>query len=157
MILVHDEQRWPIAFDQPALLSFERGDEDRRVEIFGEIAGSDADVPAARAPFGELVIRQRASRHGVDRLAVILPLVRPQFEDQRLAGAGRGLHHDVFALAQRGHGLLLPEIGYDDLVQGGQAFKLFRERQHAQKINEDAKCETGKLGRTKFDDAPENL
>ena len=77
LILVHDEQRWPIAFDQPALLSFERGDEDRRVEIFGEIAGSDADVPAARAPFGEFVIRQRASRHGVDRLAVILPLVRP--------------------------------------------------------------------------------
>ena len=67
------------------------------------------------------------------------------------------MHDDVFALAQGGHGLLLPEIGYDDLVQGGQTFELFRERQHDEKINEDAKCETGKLRRTKFDDAPENL
>jgi hypothetical protein len=40
---------------------------------------------------------------------------------------------------------LLPEIGHDDLVQGGQTFEFFRERQHAQKINEDAKCETEKF------------
>jgi hypothetical protein len=36
--------------------------------------------------------------------------------------------------------------GDDHLVQGGQTFELFRERQHDEKINEDAKCETGKFG-----------
>ena len=41
--------------------------------------------------------------------------------------------------------------------RGGQTFELFRERQHDEKINEVAKCETRKLRRTKFDAAPENL
>ena len=30
--------------------------------------------------------------------------------------------------------------------RGGQTFEVFRERQHDEKINEDAKCETGKFG-----------
>jgi hypothetical protein len=38
---------------------------------------------------------------------------------------------------------LLPKIGHDDLVQGGQTFESFRERQHDEKINEGAKRETG--------------
>ena len=77
---------------------------------------------------------------------MVFTLVRPQFENQSLARAGRSLHDDVLTLAQRGHGLLLPEIGHHHLIQGGQTFELFRERQHDEKINEDAKCETGKFG-----------
>jgi hypothetical protein len=30
--------------------------------------------------------------------------------------------------------------------RGGHTFEFFRERQHDEKINEDAKCETGKFG-----------
>ena len=111
-----------------------------------EIARGDADIPAAPAPLGEFIVRQRASWDGVNRLAARLARMGPQLEDQRLAGAGRGLYHGILSLAQRGDGLSLPEIGYDDLVQGGQTFEFFRERQHGQKINEDAKCETGKFG-----------
>src|SRR5213078_2469232 len=122
------------------------GDEDRRVEILREIAGGDADIPSTRAPFSELVIRLRAGRYGVNGLAVVFALVRPQLEDERLARARRRLHDDVLAPAQRGHGLLLPEVGHDHLVQGGQTFELFRERRHAGKITEDGNCETGKFG-----------
>src|SRR5439155_426845 len=131
---------------EPALLRFERRDEDRRVEIIREIAGGDADIPSTGAPFSELVVRQRAGRYGVNGLPVVLALVRPQLENERLARAGGRLHDDVLALAQRGHGLLLPEVGHDHLVQGGQTFELFRERRHAGKITEDGKCETGKFG-----------
>ena len=119
LILVHDEQLRAVAFDQPAFLRFERGDEDRRVEILRQVAGGDADIPAARAPFGELVIGQRAGRDRVNRLAVFFPLIRPQLEDECLAGARRGMNDHVIALTQRGDGLLLPEVGHDHLVQGG--------------------------------------
>ena len=77
---------------------------------------------------------------------MVFPVVRPQLEDERLARARRRLHDDVLALAQRGDCLLLPEVGHHHLVQGGQSFELFRERRHAEKIAEDAKCETGKFG-----------
>ena len=89
------------------------------LEILRQVAGGDADVPAARAPFGEFVVGQRAGRHGVDGLAAVLALVGPELEDQRLARAGGRLHDDVLALAQGGHGLLLPEVGHGDLVEGG--------------------------------------
>ena len=146
LILVHHQQRRAVAFDKPALLRFECGNQDRRVEILREVAGGDADIPAARAPFGEFVVRQGASWHRVNRLTVVFSVVRPQLENERLARARRRLHHDVLALAQRGDRLLLPEVGHHHLVQGGQTFELFRERRHAGKITEDGKCETGKFG-----------
>src|SRR5439155_16709242 len=40
---------------------------------------------------------------------------------------------------------LLPEVGYDHLVEGRQTFELVRERRHAGKITEDGKCGTGKF------------
>ncbi len=52
-----------------ALLRLERGDDERRARIMGQVAGGDADAPALAAPLGELVVGQGAGRHGVDRLA----------------------------------------------------------------------------------------
>ena len=145
LVLVHDEQRGSVAFDEAAFLRLERGDDYGRVEVFREVAGRDADLPAARAPLGELVVGQRAGRDSVNGLAVFFPLVRPQFEDEGFAGASGRVHDDILSLAQGGDGLLLPDVRHDHLVQNGQAFELFRERQHDEKIIEDAKCETGKF------------
>jgi len=38
--------------------------------------------------------------------------VGPQLENQGLAGTGGRLDNNVLAVAQRGHGLLLPEVGH---------------------------------------------
>ena len=78
-----------------------------------EIAGRDAHIPAARPPFGELVVRQGARRDGEDRL----PFQRriEQLEDVGLARTGRRLHDDVLPCAQRADRLLLPEIRDDQV------------------------------------------
>lgn len=123
LIFVHDQQRGAVAANESVLLRLQCGDKDGRFEIFREITGGDADVPAARAPFGELVIGEGARGHGVNRLAAIFPLVRPQLEDERLAGAGGRLHHHVAPVAQGRDRLLLPEVGHGDLVQRGNIFK----------------------------------
>ena len=102
LVLVHDQQRRAVALDEAVLLRLERGDQHRRAEVLRQVARGDADVPAARAPFGELVVGQRAGRHGVDGLPAILALVGPELEDQRLARAGGRLDDHVLALAQGG-------------------------------------------------------
>ena len=119
LILVDHEQRGTVAADETVLLRLQRGDDDGGFEIFGEVARGDPDVPTARAPFGELVIGQRARGHGVDGLAAILAVVRPQFKDQRLTRASGGMDDDVLSVAQCGHGLLLPEVRHGHLVQSG--------------------------------------
>ena len=134
LVFVHDQQRRAVARDEPVLLGLQRGHHDRCAQILREIAGGDADVPAARAPLGELVVGERARGHGVDGLAAILPAVGPQFEDERLAGAGRRLHDDVLAFAQGRHGFLLPQVGHRDLVEGGKLIELLADGLHAEKI-----------------------
>jgi len=51
-------------------------------------------------------------------LSAILAAIGPQLEYQRLARAGGGLHDHVPAFTQPGDSLLLPEVGYGDLVEG---------------------------------------
>src|SRR4029078_2333694 len=60
LVLVHNEQDGAVALDQAVLLRFQRGDNDRRVQVVGEVASGNADVPAASAPFSEFVIGERA-------------------------------------------------------------------------------------------------
>ena len=84
----------------------------------------DAHVPAARAPFRQFVIRQRAGGHGVNGLAAISSLVGPELEDESFAGAGRRVNDDVLGIAQGGDGLLLPKVGNGDLVEGGKFCEL---------------------------------
>ena len=128
LVFINNEERGAVALDEAVLLGFEGGDEDGGAEIFGEIAGGDADIPAARAPFGELVIGEGARWDGVDGLTTIFTGFGPKFEDERLARAGGSLHDDVLAGAQRGDGLLLPEVGNGDLVQGGKVGELSGRR-----------------------------
>jgi len=131
LVFIDDEQAWAGALHQAVLLCFERGDEDRRVEILGQVARGDADVPPARPPLGQFVVRQRACRNGIDRLAPIMALLGPDLENQCLARTGRRLDDDVTARTQGADRFLLPEVGHDHLVQGGQAGQLIRERLHA--------------------------
>ena len=117
LILVDHEQRGAVAADEPVLLRLQRGDDDGGFEILGEVSRGDADVPTTRAPFGELVIGQRAGGDGVDGLAAVLAVVRPQLKHEGLARAGGSMDDDVLSIAQRGHGLLLPEVRHGHLVQ----------------------------------------
>ena len=109
LIFVDDEKLRPVAPQKTRALSFQGGDENLRAEIQRQIAGRDADIPAARAPFREFVIGQRARRHRENGL----PFQRriKQLEDVGLPRTGRRLDDDVFPIAQRPDGLLLPEIG----------------------------------------------
>ena len=103
-------------------------------EVLAQIAGGDANVPAARAPFRQFVIGQGAGGNGIDGLAAIFALLGPKLKNQGLARAGRGLDDDVFAPAQSGDGLLLPEIGDDDLLEGGEIIQRLRNRRHGESI-----------------------
>jgi hypothetical protein len=135
LIFIHDEEGGAIALDEAVLLGLESGYKDGGGKIFGEVAGGDADIPAAGAPFGEFVISEGAGGDGVDGLAAIFAGVGPEFKNQSFAGAGGGLDDDVFALAEGGDGLLLPKVRNGDLVESGMSCELFGER-HAGKITD---------------------
>ena len=124
LVFVHDEQGRAVAADEAVLLGLQGGDEDRRGKVLAQVAGGDADIPAARAPFGQFVIGQGAGGDGVNGLAAVFSLIGPKLENQGLARAGRGLDDDVPALAQGGDGLLLPEVGKGDALEGGKIFQL---------------------------------
>ena len=117
LILVHHEQRRTIPADQTILLRFECRHQNRRIQILGQIAGSNANIPAAAAPFGQLIIGQGPGRHRVDRLPTVFAEIRPQLENQRLARTSRGLNHNVFAVPKRRHSLLLPEVRHCHLIE----------------------------------------
>ena len=127
LILVDDEQHRAVALYEAVLLSFERGDDYGRTEIFSQVAGGDADIPAARTPFSEFVVRECAGGNGVNSLTAIFALLGPQLKDECLAGAGRGLDDHVLAGTQSRYCLLLPKVRDGDLVQGGGCGELFRD------------------------------
>ena len=94
-------------------LRLERGDNDFRVGIQRQITSRDSDIPAAGAPFRELVVGQSARRDGENGL----PFERriKQLENVGLARAGGRMHNHVLAVLQGSDGLLLPEIGYQQV------------------------------------------
>ena len=105
----------PFATDEARSLSLQRRDDDLRVQPQSEIAGGDADIPAALAPLGELVVCKRASRHGEYSLPFQLRLER--LEDVGFSRAGRRMHDDILPGAQRLHGFLLPEVGDREVLE----------------------------------------
>lgn len=120
LVFIHDEEGGAVALDEAVFLSLERGNKDRRIEVFGKVAGGDADVPAAGAPLGEFVVSEGARGDGVNRLATISTAVGPKLENECFPSTGGRMDDDVLALAQRGHGLLLPEVWNGDLIEGGE-------------------------------------
>ena len=61
LVFVNDEQARTFATQKSRALCFQRRNDDARVEIQGEIAGRDPNIPAAGAPFREFVVGERAS------------------------------------------------------------------------------------------------
>ena len=117
MVLVDDEQGRSIASDKPVFLCFEGGDKNRGIQVLGQVAGGDADVPAPGSPFSQFVIGQRPRGYCVNSLTPIFAKLGPQFEDERLAGACGRMDDHVLARSQCRHGLLLPQVGDNDLMQ----------------------------------------
>ncbi len=113
LIFIDHEELRTVATEEAGALRFQRRDDDPGVEIQREIARGDADIPAARAPFREFVVRERARRNGENRLAFEGGI--KQFENVGLARAGRGLDDHILARPQSAHRLLLPEIGDDEI------------------------------------------
>ena len=109
LVFVDDEQARAASAQQRAALGFERGDDHAGLGAFVDIARADAHVPAGGAPFGELVVGQRAGGHGEDGLTLERGI--EQLEDVRLARAGRarGRRHRVPRAGRRPP--LLPQIG----------------------------------------------
>ena len=60
LVLVHHEEAGAFAAQEAAFLSLKGGDHHAGIEAEGEIAGGDADVPAATAPLGDRTPRSRA-------------------------------------------------------------------------------------------------
>ena len=94
-----------------ALHRLEGRHHDRRLRVDAEIAGHDAHVPVAGAPFGELVVGQRARGHREERAPRKARLLGPTFENVGLAGARRRVDDHVLARAQRGQCQRLPPVG----------------------------------------------
>ena len=111
LVFVDHEKLRAVPAQEAGTLRFEGRDQDPGVEIQRQIAGRNANVPAARAPFRQLVVRQGPCRHGKNRL----PFQRwvEQFENEGLARAGRRLDDDVLPITERADGILLPEIRND--------------------------------------------
>ena len=89
---------------------FEGGDDDGGVGRDGQVAGGDADAPAAGAPFGVFVVGQGAGRHGEDRAAGEVALLDEAFENMGFPGAGGRVHDRVPSRLQGAHGLSLPGV-----------------------------------------------
>ena len=119
LVFVDDEQARAASVQQRAALGFERGDDHAGVGPFVDIARADPHVPTGGAPFGELVVGQRAGGHREDGLALERGV--EQLEDVRLARAGRGVDDGVASRAQGEDRLLLPEIG--DAQAGFERFQ----------------------------------
>ena len=113
LVFVDDEQLRAVAAKETGPLRFQSRDENFRAEIDRQVAGGNADIPAAGAPFRQFVVRESARRDGENRL----PFQRriKQLEDVSLARTGGRLDDDVFPIAKRAHGVLLPEIGDDQI------------------------------------------
>ena len=109
LIFIHHEQPRPRPLEEFPLLRFERRHHDLRAQIEREIARRQPHLPAARLPLRELVIGQRARRHGENRLA--LQLRHKQLEDIGFPRPGRRMDHDILPPPERLHGVLLPEVG----------------------------------------------
>ena len=78
LILIDDQQSGTVALNEPVLLRLQRGHQDGSVKILGQIAGGDADIPAAGAPLGQFVIGQGAGGNGVNGLAPVFALIGPE-------------------------------------------------------------------------------
>ena len=124
LVFVDHQKPRTVPPQKTGALRFQRRHENFRIEIQRQIARGDADIPAPRAPFRQLVIGQRARRHGKDRL----PFQRriEQLEDEGLARTGRRLDDDILPVAERADGFLLPEIRDDEIY--------FESRRHRAKL-----------------------
>ncbi len=117
LVFIDDEELRAFAPDETPPLRLERRDDDAGIEPEREIAGGDADIPAALAPLGELVICERAGRHGEDGLPFQLRL--EHLEDVGFSRARRRVHDDILPGAERLHGFLLPEVGDRQMLEEG--------------------------------------
>ncbi len=98
-------------------LGFERGDQDRRVEVFGDVAGGDADIESLGAPFFAFVVGEGAGGDGVNGpLAPAAP--HQHLEDVGFPRASWRLHDHIAPRAQGQQGVLLPAVG--NLEGGGK-------------------------------------
>ena len=111
LVFVDDQKTRPAALEKLALLRFQGGDDHLCVEFGGEVAGGNAHVPAPSMPLREFVVGERTGGHGEDGLA--FQGRKEELEDVGFPRAGGGVNDDVPALAQRAHGVLLPEVGND--------------------------------------------
>ena len=130
LVLIDHQQLGTIAVEEAVFLRLQRGDDDRRVEVLRQIAGGDSDVPAARPPLGEFVIRQGAGRHGVDRLTGVAAVIGPQLKNEGFAGASGRVNNHIPAGPQMLHGLLLPQVRHNNLVQSGKTIQLLPKLPH---------------------------
>jgi len=124
LVFVHDQQGRAVALNQAVFLGFQSGDQGRRAEVFGEVSGGNSNIPAPGTPFGQFVVRQGPGGYGVNSLATVPTLVGPKFENEGFTRPRRGLDYDILACTQGTDGLLLPQVGYGDLVEGGQVGEL---------------------------------
>ena len=102
---------------EKALHSLERRDNDRRVRRDRHIPGGDPDLPAARPPFGELVVRQRPGWHRVKRAPRKVGLLNPPLKDIRLSGTGGRVNDHVLPSFESLDRLRLPTIGKHQPLQ----------------------------------------
>ena len=110
---------------------FEGGDDEGGGGVDGDVAGDDADAPAAGAPFGVFVVGEGARWDGEEGAAGEIGLLGPALEDVGFAGAGGGVDDDVAAGFEGADGRSLPAVGEDEFLEAGKGVGQHRVRRCA--------------------------
>ena len=110
-----------MVFEESLALGLEGGDDDGGVEVFADVAGGDAYIPAEGGPFSAFVIGQGTGRHRVDGLPLVASFDE-KFEDMGFARASRGLDNYIVPTSQGSEGGLLPEVGEDEPLSSHVGF-----------------------------------
>lgn len=120
LIFVDDEQGGAFSAHESLDLGFKSSDEDWGVDVFRDVSGGDADVPFGVLPLGVFVIGEGAGGHGIDSLTLVLVMtgLMQEFEDVGFSGSRGGTDDDIGASPQMIDGLVLPEIGKLEGVEG---------------------------------------
>ena len=103
---IDDKEARTFAAQETPALSLEGRDDDARIEVNGDVAGGNPDIPAATAPFGQFVVGECASRNRENGL--LLQVRIKELKYICLAGTGGSLDDNVVTFLQSSQGFLLP-------------------------------------------------
>ena len=111
LVFVHHQQVRTLSPEQPALLGFKGGHDNRSIRVLDPIPGRNTHIPSPALPFKPFVIGEGPGWNRVNRLSLEARF-HEQLENIGFPGACGGGDNHVTPILQRADCLLLPEVRY---------------------------------------------